>query len=118
MGVHLHSVFCDRFPLLCKARLLEFAAEMRTFFVLIEQPVGSCMFRTIEFQRLQALLGLTPLFVWLGLYGHILLKGTKFLTNLPHSDRLFVCKHRHLCLYEAVLPTCLCTFMYLYSSHG
>ena len=70
-----------------KVALLKYTHEIRRLFYVIEQPVSSQMFRTPECQQLKEMLSLVTVSTWLGLFGHILMKSTKLLSNLPNHDR-------------------------------
>ena len=71
-----------------EAALLLYIHPLRELYFVLEQPTSSKMFNTEDFQMLTRLLGLSMVTTWLGLYGHILPKGTKLLTNLPGAKKL------------------------------
>ena len=77
---------------LSKASLLQHIHRVRRLFYIVEQPISSKLFQTPEFEFLSRLLGMTCVTTWLGLYGHILMKGTKLLTNLPDHGKFLVMK--------------------------
>jgi len=70
------------------AALLRYIHEIRQLIFVIEQPISSQMFRTPEMEYLKGIWSLVTVSTWLGLFGHILMKGTKLLTNLPETGGL------------------------------
>jgi len=68
--------------------LLENIHTIRRLHIVIVQPFASLLFETPEYQHLRALLGLSIVSTWLGLFGHVGSKRVRVLTNLPGHTQL------------------------------
>ena len=80
-------------------------------YCVIEQPLSSVMWDLPCFVTLVQLMGLSVVTTWLGLYGHILLKPTKLLGNLPGLGKFLVSRFlRFRCVASvaAAMPSSPC----------